>query len=136
MPAISAAASAYSSFFDSLAAAVFGIFKALAYSTETPFSDLPTLALERLANTLSKHAELMYVRLFGRHLSECRLLAIVASREPTSLSEVCEQLDLDKGHASRQVSKLVSAGLQNATAFGSALWAKTTRLHSSLPLKR
>ena len=53
----------------------------------------------------------MYLRLFGRHLSECRVLAIVGSREPTSLSEVCEQLDLDKGHASRLVSKLVSAGL-------------------------
>ena len=85
--------------------------KALAYSVETPFADLPTLALERLANTMSKHGELMYMRLFGRHLSECRLLAIVASREPTSLSEVCDQLDLDKGHASRLVSKLVSAGL-------------------------
>ncbi len=85
--------------------------KAPTYSVDTPFADLPTLALERLANTLSKHGELMYLRLFGRHLSECRVLAIVGSREPTSLSEVCEQLDLDKGHASRLVSKLVSAGL-------------------------
>ncbi len=84
---------------------------AASYPTDMPFSDMPTLAVERLANALSRHGDLVYMRLFGLHLSECRVLAIVLSREPTSLGEVCEQIELDKGHASRLVTRLVSAGL-------------------------
>lgn len=85
--------------------------KAVTYPLDTPFSDFPTLALERLANALSRHGELMYMRLFGLHLSECRVLAVVITREPTNLSEVCEQIELDKGHVSRLVTRLIASGL-------------------------
>ena len=85
--------------------------KAIVYPLDTPFAEFPTLAVERLANALARHGELMYMRMFGLHLSECRVLAVVMTREPTSLSEVCEQLELDKGHVSRLVSRLITSGL-------------------------
>ena len=81
------------------------------YGDDTPFDQLPTLVLERLASALSRHGELMYQRLFGLHLSECRVIAVVLACEPISLRAACERLEIDKSHVSRMVTKLVGAGL-------------------------
>lgn len=80
------------------------------YPRDTPFEALPTLMLERLASALSRHGELLYERLFGLHLSECRVIGIVMSQEPISLRGACERLEVDKGHVSRMVARLVGAG--------------------------
>lgn len=84
---------------------------AASYGDDTPFDQLPTLLLERLASALSRHGELLYQRLFGLHLSECRVLAVVLAGEPISLRVACEKLEIDKSHVSRMVTKLVGAGL-------------------------
>ena len=81
------------------------------YGEDTPFDKLPTLLLERLASALSRHGELLYQRLFGLHLSECRVIAVVLAHEPISLRAACEKLEIDKGHISRMVTKLVGADL-------------------------
>jgi len=75
------------------------------------FIELPTFRLDILASIMSKHGELLYGRLFGLRLIECRVLGVVQVYQPVSLRRACVELGIDKSLGSRIVAKLVETGL-------------------------
>ena len=75
------------------------------------FSELPTFRLHLLESITSKHGELVFLRLFGLRIVECRVLGGVQANEPVSLRHTCIEIGLDKSQGSRLVAKMVESGL-------------------------
>lgn len=72
---------------------------------------MATFRLDTLATLTAKHGELLYERLFGMRLIECRVLGVVRAYEPISLRRACIELGVDKSQGSRVVTRQVEAGL-------------------------
>src|ERR1700752_849418 len=68
--------------------------------------------LHRVANLLSRGAELRYRREFGVSLWEWRTIAFLGrSDEPMQLGQLADAADIDKGQMSRVVAGLTKRGL-------------------------
>ena len=75
--------------------------------TDPTIRELLSYRLHRVANLLSRGAELRYRREFGVSLWEWRSVALLgAAREPQSLNELARAAGMDKGQMSRVVSGL------------------------------
>ena len=73
----------------------------------TEIQDLLSYKLNRVANLLSRGAELSYRRDFGVSLWEWRTIALLAaSDEPMSLVQLANAAGIDKGQMSRVVAGL------------------------------
>ena len=73
----------------------------------TEIQDLLSYKLHRVANLLSRGAELRYRREFGVSLLEWRTLALLgATEEPMSLVQLANAAGVDKGQLSRVVAGL------------------------------
>ena len=73
----------------------------------TEIRDLLSFKLHRVANLLSRGAELRYRREFGVSLWEWRTIAFLGrSDEPMSLGQLAEAANIDKGQMSRVVAGL------------------------------
>ena len=73
----------------------------------TEIQDLLSYKLHRVANLLSRGAELRYRREFGVSLWEWRTLALLgAAEEPMSLVQLAKAAGVDKGQLSRVVTGL------------------------------
>jgi len=73
----------------------------------TEIQDLLSYKLHRVANLLSRGAELRYRREFGVSLWEWRTLALLgAADEPMSLVQLANAAGIDKGQMSRVVTGL------------------------------
>jgi DNA-binding MarR family transcriptional regulator len=73
----------------------------------TEIHDLLSYKLHRVANLLSRGAELRYRREFGVSLLEWRTLALLgATAEPMSLVQLARAAGVDKGQLSRVVTGL------------------------------
>jgi DNA-binding MarR family transcriptional regulator len=73
----------------------------------TEIRDLLSFKLHRVANLLSRGAELRYRREFGVSLWEWRTIAFLGrSAEPMSLGQLAEAASIDKGQMSRVVAGL------------------------------
>jgi DNA-binding MarR family transcriptional regulator len=73
----------------------------------TEIRDLLSFKLHRVANLLSRGAELRYRREFGVSLWEWRTIAFLGrSDEPMSLGQLAEAASIDKGQMSRVVAGL------------------------------
>ena len=78
----------------------------------TEIQDLLSYKLHRVANLLSRGAELRYRREFGVSLWEWRSLALLgAGREPLSLNHLAHAAGIHKSQMSRDVSGLSKRGL-------------------------
>ena len=78
----------------------------------TEIQDLLSYKLHRVANLLSRGAELRYRREFGVSLLEWRTLALLgAAEEPMSLVQLARAAGVDKGQLSRVVTGLASRRL-------------------------
>lgn len=75
------------------------------------FNALPTFKLDVLASITAKHGELLYQRLVGLRIVECRILGVVAHFGPVTLRQTCVEVGIDKGQGSRLVARLLEAGL-------------------------
>src|SRR5436305_13919469 len=76
--------------------------KARRRSSMTEIQDLLSYKLHRVANLLSRGAELRYRREFGVSLLEWRTLALLgAAEEPMSLVQLAMAAGVDKGQLSR-----------------------------------
>src|SRR5947208_9837055 len=76
-------------------------------SSMTEIQDLLSYKLHRVANLLSRGAELRYRREFGVSLWEWRTLALLgAAEEPMSLVQLAKAAGVDKGQMSRVVTGL------------------------------
>src|SRR3954463_5920590 len=81
--------------------------KARRRSSMTEIQDLLSYKLHRVANLLSRGAELRYRREFGVSLLEWRTLALLgATEEPMSLVQLAKAAGVDKGQLSRVVTGL------------------------------
>src|SRR5256885_6437381 len=86
--------------------------KARRRSSMTEIQDLLSYKLHRVANLLSRGAELRYRREFGVSLLEWRTLALLgAAEEPMSLVQLARAAGVDKGQLSRVVTGLASRRL-------------------------
>jgi DNA-binding MarR family transcriptional regulator len=75
--------------------------------TNPTIRELLSYRLHRVANLLSRGAELRYRREFGVSLWEWRTVALLGgAREPQSLNELARAAGMDKGQMSRVVSGL------------------------------
>ena len=75
--------------------------------TSPTIRELLSYRLHRVANLLSRGAELRYRREFGVSLWEWRTVALLgAAAEPQSLNELARAAGMDKGQMSRVVSGL------------------------------
>src|SRR5437588_5665939 len=73
----------------------------------TEIQDLLSYKLHRVANLLSRGAELRYRREFGVSLWEWRTIALLgAATEPVSLGQLAQAAAIDKGQMSRVVAGL------------------------------
>ena len=73
----------------------------------TEIRDLLSYKLHRVANLLSRGAELRYRREFGVSLWEWRTIALLGrSDEPMSLVQLAKEATIDKGQMSRVVAGL------------------------------
>ena len=73
----------------------------------TEIRDLLSFKLHRVANLLSRGAELRYRREFGVSLWEWRTIAFLGrSDEPMSLGQLAQAASIDKGQMSRVVTGL------------------------------
>ena len=73
----------------------------------TEIRDLLSFKLHRVANLLSRGAELRYRREFGVSLWEWRTIAFLGrSSEPMSLGQLAQAASIDKGQMSRVVAGL------------------------------
>lgn len=80
--------------------------------TEVVIRDLLSYRLHRVANLLSRGAELRYRREFGVSLWEWRSIALLGGAEaPLSLNELARAAGIDKSQMSRVVSGLAKRGL-------------------------
>src|SRR4051812_49770924 len=78
----------------------------------TEIQDLLSYKLHRVANLLSRGAELRYRREFGVSLWEWRTLALLgAAEEPMSLVQLAKAAGVDKGQMSRVVTGLADRRL-------------------------
>ena len=78
----------------------------------TEIQDLLSYKLHRVANLLSRGAELRYRREFGVSLWEWRSIALLgAGREPLSLNHLAHAAGIHKSQMSRVVSGLAKRGL-------------------------
>jgi len=78
----------------------------------TEIQDLLSYKLHRVANLLSRGAELRYRREFGVSLWEWRTLALLgAAEEPMSLVQLAKAAGVDKGQMSRVVTGLAGRRL-------------------------
>jgi DNA-binding MarR family transcriptional regulator len=78
----------------------------------TEIQDLLSYKLHRVANLLSRGAELRYRREFGVSLWEWRSIALLgAVREPLSLNHLAHAAGIHKSQMSRVVSGLARRGL-------------------------
>jgi DNA-binding MarR family transcriptional regulator len=78
----------------------------------TEIRDLLSFKLHRVANLLSRGAELRYRREFGVSLWEWRTIAFLGrSQEPMSLGQLAEAANIDKGQMSRVVAGLTKRRL-------------------------
>jgi len=78
----------------------------------TEIQDLLSYKLHRVANLLSRGAELRYRREFGVSLWEWRSIALLgAADEPMSLVQLANAAGIDKGQMSRVVSGLAGRRL-------------------------
>jgi len=78
----------------------------------TEIQDLLSYKLHRVANLLSRGAELRYRREFGVSLWEWRSIALLgAVREPLSLNHLAHAAGIHKSQMSRVVSGLAKRGL-------------------------
>ena len=78
----------------------------------TEIQDLLSYKLHRVANLLSRGAELRYRREFGVSLLEWRTLALLgATEEPMSLVQLAKAAGVDKGQLSRVVTGLTTRRL-------------------------
>src|SRR6185295_17842540 len=76
-------------------------------SSMTEIRDLLSFKLHRVANLLSRGAELRYRREFGVSLWEWRTIAFLGrSDEAMSLGQLAEAANIDKGQMSRVVAGL------------------------------
>src|SRR5438128_3613772 len=76
-------------------------------SSMTEIRDLLSFKLHRVANLLSRGAELRYRREFGVSLWEWRTIAFLGrSDEPMSLGQLAQAASIDKGQMSRVVAGL------------------------------
>jgi DNA-binding MarR family transcriptional regulator len=75
------------------------------------FNTLATFKLDTLGSIVAKHGELLYQRLFGLRIVECRILGVVAHFGPVTLRQTCIEVGIDKGQGSRLVTQLLQAGL-------------------------
>jgi DNA-binding MarR family transcriptional regulator len=78
----------------------------------TEIRDLLSFKLHRVANLLSRGAELRYRREFGVSLWEWRTIALLGrSDEPMSLGDLAKEASIDKGQMSRVVAGLAKRRL-------------------------
>lgn len=78
----------------------------------TEIQDLLSYRLHRVANLLSRGAELRYRREFGVSLWEWRSIALLgAGREPLSLNHLAQAAGIHKSQMSRVVSGLTERGV-------------------------
>ena len=78
----------------------------------TEIRELLSFKLHRVANLLSRGAELRYRREFGVSLWEWRTIAFLGrSTEPMSLGELAQAASIDKGQMSRVVAGLTKRRL-------------------------
>src|SRR5438105_9047674 len=78
----------------------------------TEIQDLLSYKLHRVANLLSRGAELRYRREFGVSLWEWRSIALLgAAAKPQSLNELARAAGVDKSQMSRVVSGLAERGV-------------------------
>lgn len=78
----------------------------------TEIQDLLSYKLHRVANLLSRGAELRYRREFGVSLWEWRSIALLgAERDPLSLNHLAHAAGIHKSQMSRVVSGLAKRGL-------------------------
>ena len=83
----------------------------------TEIQDLLSYKLHRVANLLSRGAELRYRREFGVSLWEWRSIALLgAATRPLSLNELARSAGVDKGQLSRVVAGLARRRLVNREA--------------------
>src|SRR5947207_4534732 len=76
-------------------------------SSMTEIRDLLSFKLHRVANLLSRGAELRYRREFGVSLWEWRTIAFLGrADEPMSLGQLAQAASIDKGQMSRVVAGL------------------------------
>src|SRR3954454_14582752 len=76
-------------------------------SSMTEIRDLLSFKLHRVANLLSRGAELRYRREFGVSLWEWRTIAFLRrAAQPMSLGQLAELANIDKGQMSRVVAGL------------------------------
>ena len=72
----------------------------------TEIQDLLSYRVHRVANLLSRGAELRYRREFGVSLWEWRSVALLGAAEPQSLGDLARAAGIDKSQMSRVVSGL------------------------------
>jgi DNA-binding MarR family transcriptional regulator len=72
----------------------------------TEIQDLISYQVHKVANLLSRSAELRYRREFGVSLWEWRTIALLGAAEPQSLVHLARAAGIDKGQMSRVVSGL------------------------------
>ena len=72
----------------------------------TEIQDLISYRVHKVANLLSRSAELRYRREFGVSLWEWRSIALLGAAEPQSLVHLARAAGIDKGQMSRVVSGL------------------------------
>ena len=83
----------------------------------TEIQDLLSFKLHRVANLLSRGAELRYRREFGVSLWEWRSIALLgAVREPLSLNHLAHAAGIHKSQMSRVVSGLAKRGVVSREA--------------------
>jgi DNA-binding MarR family transcriptional regulator len=75
------------------------------------FNTLPTFKLDVLSTIATRHGELLYQRVVGLRIVECRILGVVAHFGPVTLRQTCTEVGIDKGQGSRLVARLLDAGL-------------------------
>jgi DNA-binding MarR family transcriptional regulator len=80
-------------------------------TTAVRIARLPTFRLDQLHSVSAKHGELLYQRLFGLRLIECRVLGVVAHHGPVTLKQASLELGIDKGQGSRMVTQMLASGL-------------------------
>jgi len=75
------------------------------------FRALPSFRIHLLAGMSVRHAEQRFIKYFGLRLLETRILGLVGTLGALSLKEICAESDIEKGHASHIVTRLIQRGL-------------------------
>jgi len=75
------------------------------------FRALSSFRIHLLAGMSVRHAEQRFIKHFGLRLLETRIIGLVGTLGDLSLKEICAESDIEKGHASRIVSRLIARGL-------------------------